>query len=325
MDDVEAHVPRPRDPRTAFRVRPVVVEQRPRVVEDRRDLLDLLVEEAERGGVRQHQTGRALVHLRAQVVDVEVAAGVGGDLLELVAGHRHARGVGAVRRVGGDDRVATGALADVLEVGAHQHQSGQLALRARGRLQRAGVEPSHLLQDFLQPPHQLECALRALLLLMRVQILEAGQHREPLVDARVVLHRAAAERVEAGVDSEVARRELGEVAHELGLGEPGRRGGSARRRCSGHLRRRQVVAGQRRGAPARRRLLVDQLHQAPTSSSTSARRSMSDGCASRSRRRGGRRPCPRSRGRSRSRDARRARAPRGSPRARDAAAGPRTP
>ena len=277
VDDVEAHVARPGDPADGVQVRAVVVEERAGVVEDLRDLLDVLVEEAERGRVRQHQPRRALVHLRAQIVDVEVAARVGRDLLELVAGHRHARRVGPVRGVRGDDRVALVAFADVLEVGAHQHQPGQLALGARGRLERAGVEPGHLLEDLLQPPHQLERALRAVLLLVRMEVLEAGQHDDALVHARVVLHRAAAERVEAGVDPEVARRELGEVAHELRLGELGqaRRLGAAQ--VLRHLGRGQVVVRQRRRAAARLRLLVEQLHQARTSCSTCASRSMSAG------------------------------------------------
>ena len=213
----------------------------------------------------------------AQIVEVEVAARVGADLLQLVARHRHARRVRPVGGVGGDDRVALVALADVLEVGAHQHQARQLALRAGGRLERARVEPGDLLQDLLQAPHQLERTLRPVLLLVRVEILEAGQHRDALVDARVVLHRAAAERVEAGVDPEVAGRELGEVADDLRLGELGqaRRLGAAQ--LLGHLGGRQVVAGQRRRTAARLRLLVDQLHQARTSASTCARRSMSAG------------------------------------------------
>ena len=59
-----------------------------------------------------------------------------------------------------------------------------------------------------------------------MQVAEARMGDHPLVDARVVLHRARAERVEAGVDPERPRGELGEVANELGLGDfrqPGRR------------------------------------------------------------------------------------------------------
>ena len=182
-----------------------------------------------------------------------------------------------MRRVGGDDRVALLALAPVGEVGAHQHQARQLALRPGRRLQRHGGQPGHLGQDLLQLPHQLERALGALVLLVRVQVREAGQPRGALVDARVVLHRAGAERVEAGVDAEVAVGEVREVAHDLVLGQLGQ----ARRLLAGERRRnlghRQPVVRDAPGPAARLALLVDELHQPHTSASTSARRSMSAG------------------------------------------------
>jgi hypothetical protein len=166
VDDVEAHVARPRDADDGIQVRPVVVEERAGVVEDARDLLDTLVEETERRRVGEHEAGGAVVHLRAQVGEVEVAPRVGPDPLELVAGHRHARGIGSVRRVGGDDRVAL--LAAVREVRAHEHEPGELALRARGGLQGHRREPGDLGQELLEAPHELERALRALVLLVRV-------------------------------------------------------------------------------------------------------------------------------------------------------------
>ena len=234
-------------PDDRVQVRAVVVEERAGVVEDPRDLLDALVEEAERRRVREHEPGRPLVHLRAQVLEVEVAARVGLDPLELVARHRHARRVRAVRRVGGDDRVAL--LAAVGEVRAHEHQPGQLALRAGGRLERHGRESRDLGEDLLQPPHELERALRVLVLL------RAGAGRgspaapaSALVDARVVLHRAGAERVEARVDAEGAVGERGEVADDLGLGELR----EARRPRAGEASRGAPARGGRAAAAVRR-------------------------------------------------------------------------
>ena len=182
-----------------------------------------------------------------------------------------------MRGVGDDDLAALLALAAVVEVRADEHEAGQLALRAGGRLERDGVEARHLGEDLLQAPLELERALDAVLLLQRMDLREAGEHHQPLVDARVVLHRARAERIEARVDAEVARRQLGEVADELELGHlrQARRLGAAE--FLRHLRHRQPLgARDRRGAPARLRLLVDQLHRA-TSASTSARRSISSG------------------------------------------------
>ena len=174
MDDVEAHVSGPRLADDGVEVGAVVVEERAGRVEDLRHFDDVLVEEAQGRRVRQHQPGRALVDLRAQVVEVEVAALRRRDLLELVAGHRHARRVRSVCCVGRDDRVALLAFASVGEVRAHQHQAGQLALRAGGRLKRDGGKPGDLGEDLLELPHQLEGALRALVLLMRVEVREPG-------------------------------------------------------------------------------------------------------------------------------------------------------
>ena len=183
-----------------------------------------------------------------------------------------------MRRVGDHDLPPLLALAPGGEVRAHEQQARQLALRAGGRLERDRVEARHLREDLLQPPHQLERALRAVLVLQRMEPREARERREPLVDPRVVLHRAGAERIEARVDAEVAGRELREVADELEL----RHLGEARRLGAAELvgklrRRRQVLVARQRGcAAARLRLLVDQLHPL-TSASTSARRSISSG------------------------------------------------
>ena len=65
-----------------------------------------------------------------------------------------------------------------------------------------------------------------------------GSARGALVDARVVLHRARAERVEAGVDPEVAVGEVREVAHDLVLGQLGQA--------------RRLLARERRRAPRAR-------------------------------------------------------------------------
>src|SRR6185437_4142560 len=125
--------------------------------------------------------------------------------------------------------------------------------------------------------HQLESALGALVLLVRVQVGEARQAHSPLVDARVVLHRAGAERVEARIDPERPRRELGVVADELGLGQlrqPRRR---AARELGRNLGGGDARVGDAARPPARAGLLVDELHAATacTWRSTSASRSMS--------------------------------------------------
>ena len=175
------------------------------------------VEEPERVRVGEHQAGDVVVGLRAQVVDVDAAVLVGADLDDLVAAHRHRRRVGAVRGVRGEDLRAL--LAAVLVVGAGEQHAGELAVRAGGRLQRDVRQAGDLAQRALQLVHQLQRALGALGVLQRVQARVAGQRRDALVQLRVVLHRARAERVEAGVEVEVALREPVVVADDLRLGD----------------------------------------------------------------------------------------------------------
>ena len=209
----------------------VVVERRADVVDDVRDLLDVLVEQSERVRVGEHQAGDVVARLGLEVLEVDAAARVGADLHDLVAGHRHRRRVGAVRGVG---RQHLGArLAAVLVVGARQQHAGELAVRAGARLQRDVRQPGDLGERALQLPHQPQRALRAPRVLERVQARVAGQRGDPLVQLRVVLHRARAERVEAGVEVEVALREAVVVADDLRLGDlraaaPARCGGSGR-------------------------------------------------------------------------------------------------
>ena len=152
---------------------------------------------------------------------------------------------------------------------------------------------------------ELERALRRVVVGERMEVAEARQADEPLVDARVVLHRAGAERVEAGVDAEVAGRELGEVAEHLRLGELG----EPRRRLAGERRPgSRAPAGPASGTPRPRRpgarLLVDQLHRLSSSAGARGRRPAGRSprsSASRSRRRAAPARARGSRGRARSR------------------------
>ncbi len=122
-------------------------------------------------------------------------------------------------------------------------------------------------------PLELERALRGVLVDERMQVAEPRQPDEALVDARVVLHRAGAERIEARVDPEVAVRERGEVAQHLGLGELRQ----ARRLAAGELRPGPAAPGGRaaarraRGGPAASARRSAPRHGA----SASARRSIS--------------------------------------------------
>src|SRR6478609_1471259 len=100
-----------------------------------------------------------------------------------------------------------------------------------------------------------------------MEVAEAGEVDDALVDPRVVLHRARAERVKAGVDAEGARRELREVTDELGLGDLGEPGRPLATKLLGELGDGRRPRRQARRPSALLRLLVDQLHAARASAS----------------------------------------------------------
>ena len=177
----------------------------------------LRVEQAERVGVGEHQAGDVVARLGLEVLDVDAAVGVRAHLDDLEPGHRDRGGVRAVGGVGREDLRAL--LAAVLVIGAGQQHARELAVGAGARLQRHVGQPGDLRQRALELPHQLQRALGPRGPLERVQPRVAGHRGDPLVQLRVVLHRARAERVEAGVQVEVALGEPVVVAHDLGLGD----------------------------------------------------------------------------------------------------------
>jgi hypothetical protein len=69
----------------------------------------------------------------AQVVGIDLAAGVGLDILHFVSGENHRRGIGAVRGIGNQNFLARVALA--FEIRANHQQAGEFTLRAGGGLQ----------------------------------------------------------------------------------------------------------------------------------------------------------------------------------------------
>src|SRR5687768_11527689 len=110
-----------------------------------------------------------------------------------------------------------------------------------------------------------------------MEVAEARQHDHALVDARVVLHRARAERVEARVDAEGSIGERREVPDDLGLGQLWQAWRSLTPEPVRNVDLGHVAARQTRGAASRLRFLEDQLHADATSARTAARRSMSAG------------------------------------------------
>ncbi len=257
MDDVEAHVARAREPHHGVEVGAVVVERRPDPVHDPAISSMLGSNSAERVGVGEHQAGdvrgrpwRAGRRGRRPPSALVASLTTSRPAIVTVAGL-------VPCAVSGVSTLRAG-LAAVLVVGARASSTPASSPwePAEGCSETWG-SPAISAERPLQVPHQLQRPLRTRGVLQRVQPGVAGQRRDALVQARVVLHRAGAERVEAGVEVEVALRDAHVVTHDLGLGDlgqPRRRGRGAGARAAAardRPRARRAPGTGRRGARAR--------------------------------------------------------------------------
>ena len=136
-------------------------------------------------------------------MEIDAAVLGGGHLNDFEAGHGGTRWVRPVGRIRHHNAGALGftALAEVLLNAAH---GGEFALcaghRLKGDFVHAGTHREHVLH-FVEDGQE---ALQVVFRLVRMHVADAGHLSDDLVHARVVLHRARAERIEARVDTEVA-------------------------------------------------------------------------------------------------------------------------
>jgi hypothetical protein len=214
VHEVEAHVARPAVAHQRVGVRAVVVHQSAGRVHRRRDLVDVIFEQSERVRIGHHADGRIVADRRQDRVERDAATLVGLQRHDLVADHRRRGGIGAVRRIGHDDRRALG-VAALREIRFRDQQRGQLGVRAGRRVERERGHAEERGQAALELPHYGQRALRERVGRVGMQIAHRRKVGQRVVDARVVLHRARAERIERRVDAERLLREPREVAHDV--------------------------------------------------------------------------------------------------------------
>jgi hypothetical protein len=176
------------------------------------NLHDLAFEHTERGRIRQHDAGGCRTHRRLQRLDIHVAIGIAGNLLDDESAHGRGCRVGAVRRLRHDDFGACRITARSV-VGTDHRHAGKLALRAGHRRETDGRHPRDLLQHLLQLMHARQKPLR--LRPQRMSAQELRQHRVSVAGLRVVLHRAGTQGIEMRVDGEIHLRQAGEMTHRL--------------------------------------------------------------------------------------------------------------
>ena len=154
-----------------------------------------------------------------------------------------------MRRVGHKHLLAR--IAFGLVVRADEKDAGELAMCPSRRLQRDRVHAGDVDEALLQQLDDLERALCESLGLVRMRLGEAFNARDEFVDARVVLHRAAAERIHAEIDGVVPRGKARKVADDFDLAHFGHVAevfsfGRTEERCRidfGYIERRQFPRG----------------------------------------------------------------------------------
>ena len=109
------------------------------------------------------------------------------------------------------------ALAPAAVVGLDHAQTRPLAMRAGGRLQAHAIHRGEHQQRPLQLPHQAQRALGARRRMVGVKVSEVLETGQRLVDRRVVLHGAGAQRIETLVQVEVEPSQPAEVARHFRL------------------------------------------------------------------------------------------------------------
>ena len=122
-------------------------------------------------------------------------------------------GASTTLRVAASPRAAYG--------GLDRHHAAHFAMGAGLGRQRHGRHVGEREQPVGQFLHQRQRALHGRDRLQRMDVGKARQPRHFLVEARIVLHRAGAERIGPSVDGVIFLRQAHIMAHRLGFGQAG--------------------------------------------------------------------------------------------------------
>ena len=218
VDYVESDVCRTYDTDYSVEVGAVIVAESAGLMDELCDLHDVRVEETNCVRVGQHQTGRLRTEVSLEVVDVNCTVLVRLDDDGLVARHCSRSRVCAVSGVRYDDLV-TLCVASVCVVSLDQQQARELTVSSGCRLEGNTGHARDLAKELLEFADQLVCALYGMSRLQRMQLGESRKSRHLLIDPRVVLHCAGAERIESVVDSVCSLCKSCVVSSHLVLGD----------------------------------------------------------------------------------------------------------
>ena len=198
VHSVDAEIAGTHPARNGVEIRAVAIEISARLVHFVGDFLHALLEETAGVGVRQHDRSNVRPELGFQRVSVDMPVVPCRDFVDGEAGQRRRCRICAVRRRWHEDTRAM--FAARLQRRTDRQQAAEFAMRA---CLRAHGDSRHAGQR-RQPVHQVgderQRTLHRLLRLQRMDIAESRQTRHLLVETRIVLHRARAERIKSRID-----------------------------------------------------------------------------------------------------------------------------
>ena len=255
MHHVEAEIAGTRDAGERVHVGAVAVDEPAASVHQPDDLFDVLLEQAERVRIGHHDAGDGVVAGATHGFQIDVAAGVGGQLDGREARHGGRGRIGAMGGVGNENARPLW-IAAITMIGTHHQQSGEFAMRTGGWLQRHARKAADLCEPLLKFEHEREIALNRVRVLQRMRLGESGEPRDLLVDLWIELHGAGAERIEAGIHAEIALRQREIVPHDVDLRQLGQFAIAAQL-GRGQLRAGHVGCGQIDTMPAGHAQLID--------------------------------------------------------------------
>ena len=183
-----------------------------------RNRFHVAFEQAAGVGIGDHHPRHIGAEPRLERREIDAAFGGRRNILDREAGKGGGRGIGPVRAFGDEQHPPV--LAARFERRLDAQDPAKLAVRARLGRHGDAVHAGEFDQPHREFVDDRKRALHRFLRLERVNIGEAGHPRDLFVEARVMLHRAAAKREKAEVDRIILARQARIVAHRFGLAEP---------------------------------------------------------------------------------------------------------
>ena len=154
---IRTKIARSSDAQNRIHVGAIQIDQATMSMDQFGDLFNLMIKQAKRIRIGDHEDGGLLIDLAFQVGQVDQAVRSAFHRNSLKARHLRAGRIGSVRTIWSQNDGAV--LANLAEVSGSHHQRGQLAVRSCGWLQRYRWQTRNLRKIILHIPQDFQQAL----------------------------------------------------------------------------------------------------------------------------------------------------------------------